>query len=82
MMAVFSILTVDEFVCSEAINSKMNDFEDAIISVCAEMGNADYIITRDKGFLSSEYTRVPAVLPEAVLEMLKRPDPESDTSEE
>jgi predicted nucleic acid-binding protein len=39
--------------CETAVDYPMNDFEDALILVCAEKINADCIITRDDAFLKA-----------------------------
>jgi predicted nucleic acid-binding protein len=37
--------------CFTALDSPMTDFEDALVTVCAEKVNLDYIVTRDGEFL-------------------------------
>ena len=37
-----------------SLGNKMEDFEDALIMVCAEKANIDFIITRDEIFLTAE----------------------------
>ncbi|MDR3049017.1 MAG: PIN domain-containing protein [Elusimicrobiota bacterium] len=56
ILNVFSIVSIDEDDCKEAIDSGIDDFEDALIMVCAEKIKADYIISRDKSFQSSTNT--------------------------
>ena len=43
----FSIVSVDTKVISQAIDSPVRDFEDAIQYHCALHGNADCLVTRD-----------------------------------
>ena len=40
----------------------IDDFEDALVVVCAESANLDYIITNDKTFLDLDLT-VPSIDP-------------------
>jgi predicted nucleic acid-binding protein len=49
-----SIINVDSDAIHSALNHKIVDVEDALIAVCAEKVNADYIITRDEDFLSQD----------------------------
>lgn len=44
-------LTVSD--CTDALALPMNDFEDALISVCAQRVKADYIVSRDKKFINA-----------------------------
>jgi len=37
--------------CFNALDSLMPDFEDALVAVCADKVNIDYIVTRDEEFL-------------------------------
>lgn len=44
-------LTVSD--CTDALALPMNDFEDALIAVCAQKVNADNIVSRDKKFINA-----------------------------
>ena len=59
----FVVISIDGEDCHKAINLPMRDFEDALIAVCAEKANLDYIITNDKEFLKSMDIGIPAVSP-------------------
>ncbi|MDR0986395.1 MAG: PIN domain-containing protein [Ruminococcus sp.] len=50
----FNIIPLTAEDCARALNLDMDDFEDAIITVCAEKSGVDYIISRDKNFLSTQ----------------------------
>ena len=50
----------------EAIDSNMNDYEDAIIDSIASRENAQYIITRNKK--DFEYSKVKAITPKEFLD--------------
>jgi predicted nucleic acid-binding protein len=53
--------------CWEALKSLMPDFEDALVTVCADKVNIDYIITRDDEFL-----KIPkAISPDEFLKKIK-----------
>ncbi|MDR0986393.1 MAG: PIN domain-containing protein [Ruminococcus sp.] len=54
LIELFSIIPLSADDCLSAVSHKMSDFEDAIIAVCAEKAGVDYIISRDKGFLSTQ----------------------------
>jgi len=49
----YGVVTVSQADCLAAISLSVDDFEDALVIVCAQKANADYIITRDEGFLSA-----------------------------
>jgi len=53
LLLVFSVVSVDGDDCQDAIDLPMSDFEDALVVVCAEKANLDYIITNDRDFLSN-----------------------------
>jgi predicted nucleic acid-binding protein len=53
--------------CSIAISLGTNDFEDAIITVCALKMGVDYIISRDKAFLNTD-SLVSVITPREFLE--------------
>lgn len=55
----FNIFPVDSLLCRAALASDEPDFEDAMIRVCAEWWEADYILSRDrKAFGNSHVPRV------------------------
>ena len=65
LLSMFDVAPVDGDVCSMALNEPMSDYEDAVLAVCAAREGADYIATRDKGFLeaaSPVQVRTPASL--------------------
>lgn len=51
---ILNIIGIDPEDCINALSLPMNDFEDAIIAVCAEKIGADFIVSRDEGFIKSE----------------------------
>ena len=59
---LFSLVTVlpvfyDD--CLAALNSPIIDYEDALVDVCRQNANIDYIITRDQDFLKIDGTISP-----------------------
>lgn len=66
ILSFFNIAVVDGSTCAEALSLPMEDYEDAVLAVCAERAGADCIATRDQGFLAAR-TPVPARLPDDLL---------------
>ncbi len=56
--------------CISALEKPMDDFEDALVAVCAEKASADCIITRDERFLKLNST-VKTISPPDFLATLK-----------
>jgi predicted nucleic acid-binding protein len=54
LMELFEIIPIDEVDCINALELPMNDFEDALIAVCAEKVGADYIVSRDGDFAKTD----------------------------
>ena len=52
LLLSFNVVSVSGQDCLDALNLLMEDFEDALVVVCAKNANLDYIITNDKVFLS------------------------------
>ncbi len=50
LMQVLNVISVGEDECADAMQSGMNDFEDAVVAVCAARARADFIVTRDAEF--------------------------------
>ncbi|MCR5126137.1 MAG: PIN domain-containing protein [Treponema sp.] len=48
LFSIVEIFAVDSSDCKNALNSPVDDFEDAVLSECASRNGADYIITRNK----------------------------------
>jgi predicted nucleic acid-binding protein len=69
LLGLFNIIPLTEADCTIAISFDMNDFEDAIIMVCAKKVNADYIISRDKAFIAMQ-SPIPVITPAEFLKIL------------
>jgi len=52
LLKTYSVVSVSHEDCTAALALPIVDFEDALVSVCAQKANADYIITRDEKFLT------------------------------
>ena len=64
---ILDVIGIDPVDCDDALSLPMNDFEDAIIAVCAKKIGVDSIASRDERFIKSE-TAVMVVTPEQLLE--------------
>jgi predicted nucleic acid-binding protein len=50
---LLEILPVTAIECKKALALPMDDFEDALVAVCAKEIMADYIVTRDESFIKA-----------------------------
>lgn len=50
----YGVIGITHGDCLDALKLSNDDFEDALVSVCAAKEKADYIITRDEKFLIAE----------------------------
>jgi predicted nucleic acid-binding protein len=57
IFSLFTIITVSGEDCRKAFESSVEDFEDALIVLCAEKIDADYLVTRDNELLTGEYSQ-------------------------
>ena len=73
LVNIVTVVTITETDCKNALNKSMDDFEDAIIDVCAKKINADYIVSRDEKFLK-EKTEVSVITPKKLLSIIKKLD--------
>lgn len=53
ILTLFKVADVRKYDCVKALSSQVKDFEDALLSVCAERDDADYIASRDMDFINS-----------------------------
>lgn len=54
LLNIYGVISVTHEDCIAALSLPMHDFEDALISVCANKAHADFIITRDEKFLTAD----------------------------
>jgi len=69
LLATYKIVSVTHEDCVNAIDIPIDDFEDALVSVCARKVEADYIISRDEKFLEDD-SPVKVIAPKAFLQIL------------
>ena len=69
LIAHYGVVTVSQEDCKSALSQPIEDFEDALVAVCAKNAGADYIITRDDVFLSAS-SPVKLITPKSFLSML------------
>lgn len=65
----YDVVDVTHGDCLDALKLSNDDFEDALVSVCAAKVKADFIVTRDDGFLKAE-SFVKAISPAEFLSKL------------
>ena len=54
LLATYKIVSITHEDCTNAMSIPIEDFEDALVSVCAKKAEADYIISRDDRFLQKK----------------------------
>ena len=67
---LFEIISVNEEDCIDALSMSIDDFEDALIVICANKAGADYIVTRDDLFLQIN-SPVKVISPGKFLDIIK-----------
>ena len=60
LLNLFHTIDVTKADCFSALDSPMPDFEDALVAVCADKENLDFIVTRDDEFLKIPKTISPS----------------------
>jgi predicted nucleic acid-binding protein len=70
LMTLTNIVPLSVFDCKAALMMPMDDFEDAIIAVSAKKVGADFIVTRDIGFIKSA-SGVRAITPTELFARIK-----------
>ncbi|MCD8106664.1 MAG: PIN domain-containing protein [Oscillospiraceae bacterium] len=70
ILSIFEIAPVTGEACLTALELPMYDFEDAVLAACVKEADADFIATRDQGFISSDGSPVKALRPAEILEIL------------
>jgi len=69
LLATYKIVSVTHEDCVNAMAIPIEDFEDALVSVCAKKVEADFIISRDEKFLKHN-SPVKVIEPKDFLKML------------
>jgi len=63
LFSLFGIIDILNTDCLRALDLPMNDYEDALLAVCCNKINADYIITRDEEFINQAGSSLKVVSP-------------------
>lgn len=71
LLTIFSVAGVGEDDCLSALELPMGDFEDALLAVCSQRDGAEYIVTRDEGFIAAQDCPVKTVRPDMMLSILQ-----------
>jgi len=71
LFIILAIISVDGNDCISALNLPMSDFEDAVVTVCANKDNIDYIVSNDKKFLQVDSKLVHIISPEKLLALIE-----------
>ena len=67
LLNTLQIIAVDGQDCRQALDLPIGDFEDALVAVCAEKAELDYIVTNDQAFLAVSDLRVPLITPDGFI---------------
>jgi predicted nucleic acid-binding protein len=62
LLHIFAVVDINGKDCENALDSAIEDYEDALVAVCASKMDADCIITRDTDFLRQQPS-IPVVTP-------------------
>lgn len=71
LLEIYGVVSVTHEDCKAALSLPIDDFEDALVAVCAGKVNADYIITRDDKFLQTA-SPVKLIAPKDFVEVLSQ----------
>ncbi|MCL2164464.1 MAG: PIN domain-containing protein [Oscillospiraceae bacterium] len=70
LLSNYGVVSVTHEDCKAALTFPIEDFEDALVVVCAQRAGVEYIVTRDDKFLSVP-SPVELISPKAFVSMLK-----------
>ncbi len=70
LLRIIGVLDVGHRDCLKALELPMEDYEDALLAVCAKRVNADYIVTRDIDHFRS--SPVPSISPDDFLKICSK----------
>ena len=68
LLAVFDVAEINAEMCATALSVPMQDYEDAVLVVCAKEYGAEYIVSGDKKLIAERNCPIPVL---TVQEMLK-----------
>lgn len=67
----YGVVSVAQEDCIKALSVPIEDFEDALVAVCAQKAGADYIVTRDDKFLRDK-SQVKIITPKELIDTLHK----------
>ena len=70
LLSNYGVVTISQENCKAALALTIEDFEDALVVICAQRAKADFIITRDDKFLTA-VSPVKLITPKDFLGTLK-----------
>ena len=70
LFQIFTVIDVRGTDCETALDLPMQDYEDAVVFICARKAGVEYIITRDNEFLKAKSTP-PTISPTDFLKLFK-----------
>lgn len=68
LLTKYGVVFVTQEDSLEALALPIDDFEDALVVICAQKAGADYIVTRDERFLQNK-SLVKVINPKNLLEL-------------
>jgi len=71
IVSMLGIISVDGDDCVNALGLPIADFEDALVVICAEKVDLNYIITNDKDFLRTDTLSVKVVGTQDFLDLMQ-----------
>jgi predicted nucleic acid-binding protein len=71
LLKMLDIIGITSGDCVAALEKPINDFEDALVDVCAKNSSADYIVSRDETFINA-VTEIEVITPGQLLDILKQ----------
>jgi len=70
LLSHYEVVSVTHEDCATALKLPNDDFEDALVTICAKKAGVDFIVTRDNEFLLA-VSPVPLISPTELLNRLK-----------
>ena len=70
LVSSVNVIPLTEIDCLKALGLPMNDFEDAVVAVCAKKIGADCIVTRDEKFIKAK-SPIDVITPQELIARLK-----------
>lgn len=67
LLLLFTVVDICGEDCETALNAPIDDYEDALVAICAVKAGVDFIVTRNEEFLQAGVS-VPAVIPADLLD--------------